>query len=64
MSRCALTHDSKDYHYILIIIDMLNKYAVPFKTKNGTEMTTAIAKIIQSDGRCPKNLQTYMGKEF
>jgi len=43
---------------------MLNKYAVPFKTKNGTEMTTTIAKIIQSDGRCPKNLQTYMGKEF
>ena len=27
-------------------------------------MTTAIAKIIRVDGRCPKNLQTDMGKEF
>ena len=27
-------------------------------------MTTAIAKIIQDDKRCPKNLQTDMGKEF
>jgi len=27
-------------------------------------MATAIAKIIQDDGRCPKNLQTDMGKEF
>jgi len=27
-------------------------------------MTTAIAKIIRDDRRCPKNLQTDMGKEF
>ena len=27
-------------------------------------MATAIAKIIQNDRRCPKNLQTDMGKEF
>ena len=27
-------------------------------------MATAIAKIIREDGRCPKNLQTDMGKEF
>jgi len=27
-------------------------------------MATEIAKIIQDDGKCPKNLQTDMGKEF
>jgi len=33
--------------------------------KNGNEMATAIdTKIIRHDGRCPKNLQTDMGKEF
>jgi len=27
-------------------------------------MADAIAKIIRASGRCPKNLQTDMGKEF
>ena len=45
---------------------MLSKHAwaISLKTKNGNEMATAIAKIIQGDARCPKNLQTDMGKEF
>jgi len=34
------------------------------KTKSGNKMARVIAKIIQNDGRCPKNLQTDMGKEF
>jgi len=51
---------------VLTVIDVLSKYAwaVTLKTKNGTEMATEIAKIIQDDGKCPKNLQTDMGKEF
>jgi len=36
----------------------------PLKIKSENETTRAIAKIIQDDGRCPKNLQTDMGKEF
>jgi len=34
------------------------------KIKSENKMTTAIAKIIRDDGRCSKNLQTDMGKEF
>jgi len=45
---------------------VLSKYAwtVPLKTKDGNEMARAIAKINRDDGRCPKSLQTDMGKEF
>jgi len=32
--------------------------------KSENEMAIAIAKIIRDDGRCPKNLQTDMRKEF
>ncbi|XP_011687457.1 PREDICTED: uncharacterized protein LOC105449771 [Wasmannia auropunctata] len=54
------------YYYILTLIDVFSKYAwaVPLKTKSGSEMAEAIAKIIRDNGRCPKNLQTEMGKEF
>ncbi|XP_039315539.1 uncharacterized protein LOC120360047, partial [Solenopsis invicta] len=60
------TQFNKGYHYILTVIDVLSKYAwaMPLKTKSGTEMAAAISKIIRGDGRCPKNLQTDMGKEF
>ena len=34
------------------------------ENQSRNEMATTIAKIIQNDGRCPKNLQTDMGKEF
>jgi len=45
---------------------VLNKYAwaIPLKSKGGSETAHAIAKIIRESGRCPKNLQTDMGKEF
>ncbi|KYN06409.1 hypothetical protein ALC62_02645 [Cyphomyrmex costatus] len=60
------TRFNKGYHYILTVIDVLSKHAwaLPLKTKSGNKMATAIAKIIRGDGRCPKNLQTDMGKEF
>ncbi|XP_018315637.1 uncharacterized protein [Mycetomoellerius zeteki] len=53
-------------HYILTVIDVLSKYAwaVPLKSKGGSETADAIAEIIRESGRCPKNLQTDMGKEF
>ncbi|XP_018318362.1 uncharacterized protein, partial [Mycetomoellerius zeteki] len=53
-------------HYILTVINVLSKYAwaVPLKSKGGSETADAIAEIIRESGRCPKNLQTDMGKEF
>ncbi|XP_018393518.1 PREDICTED: uncharacterized protein LOC108772484 [Cyphomyrmex costatus] len=53
-------------HYILTVIDVLSKYAwdVSLKSKGGSETADAIAEIIRESGRCPKNLQTDMGKKF
>jgi len=60
------TRFNRGYHYIVTIIDMLSKHAwiVPLKVKSGNDIAIAIAKIIQDDGRCPKNLQTDKGKKF
>ena len=57
---------NRGHHYILTVIDALSKYAwaVPLKSKGGSETSNAIAEIIRASGRCPKNLQTDMGKEF
>jgi len=57
---------NKGYHYILTVIDVLSKYAwaVPLKSKSGSETANAITEIIRKSGRHPKNLQTDMGKEF
>ncbi|XP_018346316.1 PREDICTED: uncharacterized protein LOC108750937 [Trachymyrmex septentrionalis] len=57
---------NRGHHYILTVIDVLSKYAwtVPLKSKGGSETANAIAEIIRESGRCPKNLQTDMGKEF
>lgn len=54
------------YHYILTVIDVLSKraWAMPLKSKGGSETANAIAEIIRESGRCPKNLQTDHGKEF
>ncbi|XP_043263174.1 uncharacterized protein LOC122403621 [Colletes gigas] len=60
------TRYNRGFHYILTVIDVLSKHAwaIPLKTKNGTEVSTAIGKIIRDGGRYPKNLQTDKGKEF
>jgi len=57
---------NRGHHYILTVIDVLSKYAwaVPLKSKGGSETAVAIVEIIRVSGRCPKNLQTDMGKEF
>ncbi|XP_025997489.1 uncharacterized protein LOC120359875 [Solenopsis invicta] len=48
------------------MIDALSKFAwaVWMKSKSGKETADVIAEIIQKSGRCPRNLQTDMGKEF
>ena len=57
---------NRGHHYIFTVIDVLSKYAwaVPLKSKGGSETADAIVEIIRASGRCPKNLQTDMGKEF
>jgi len=63
-STCVLTRDSTKFTTTFLpIIDVLSKHAWPLKTKSGNDVAIAIAKIIQNDGRCPKNLQTDRGKE-
>ena len=67
LSRCICTRVStRGHHYIFTVIDVLSKYAwaVPLKSKGGSETADAIVEIIRASGRCPKNLQTDMGKEF
>jgi len=39
-------------------------WAILLKSKGGSETADVIAEIIRASGRCPKNLQTDMGKEF
>ncbi|KMQ84276.1 integrase core domain-containing protein, partial [Lasius niger] len=57
---------NRGYHYILTVIDVLSKHAwaVPLKSKGGSETADAIAEIIRDSKRCPRNIQTDMGKEF
>ncbi|XP_012060633.1 PREDICTED: uncharacterized protein LOC105623870 [Atta cephalotes] len=57
---------NRGHHYILTVIDVLSKHAwtVPLKIKGGSETANVIAEIIRASGRCPKNLQTDMEKEF
>jgi len=49
---------NKNYNYILTVIDVLSKYAwaVPFKSKSGSETANAITEIIRKIGRRSKNL--------
>ena len=55
---------NKGHNYIMTVIDVLSKYAwaVPLKTKGGSEAAAAFRGIFRE--RIPKNLQTDRGKEF
>ncbi|XP_070162568.1 uncharacterized protein [Polyergus mexicanus] len=55
---------NKGHNYILTVIDVLSKWAVPLKSKSANEVTRALSKIMRDSKRCPKNLQTDKGKEF
>jgi len=54
------------YKYILIVIDVLSKYAwaIPLKSKNEIETAKAFSTIFWDNKKIPKNLQTDRGKEF
>ena len=57
---------NKGYYYILIVINILSKYAwaLPLKSKNGSDVAAALSKIFRKDERYPRNLQTDQEKEF
>ena len=56
---------NKGFRYLLTVIDIFSKYAwaVPVRSKNGKDFTTAMKSIL-TQGRIPKNLHTDKGKEF
>ncbi|XP_018342277.1 PREDICTED: uncharacterized protein LOC108748553 [Trachymyrmex septentrionalis] len=47
---------NKGYNYILTVIDVLSKYAwaLPLKSKNGSDVAAALSKIFREDERYPK----------
>lgn len=61
----ALSNVNSGYKYIFVIIDCFSKFAWAFPLKNKTkEMVSKNLESLLATGRCPKNLQTDMGKEF
>ena len=44
---------NRSHHYILTVIDVLSKYAwaIPLKSKRGSEMADVIVEIIRASGR-------------
>lgn len=58
--------ENKGYKYILFVIDTFSKFlwTAPLKNKSGDSVTLAMKKILESDVRRPKKLQTDAGKEF
>lgn len=57
---------NKGFRYILVMIDTFSKYvwACPVKRKTGQEVAKAMKQLLSLSKRCPRNLQTDMGKEF
>ena len=49
---------NKGYNYILTIIDVLSKYAwaLPLKSKNGSDVAAVLSKIFREDERYSRNL--------
>lgn len=57
---------NKGYRYILVVINVFNKFvwAQPVKRKTSKDVTMAMKKILLTMVDVPKNLQTDLGKEF
>lgn len=61
-----LSKDNAKHRFILTVIDVLSRYAfaVPLKSKHGTEIVKAFQKIFRHSKRKPKCIQTDKGREF
>lgn len=57
---------NRGYRYILVVIDILSRYAWarPLKAKTGDEIVRAFKAIFRQDDRKPEFLQTDQGTEF
>ena len=60
-----LSHLNDKYKFVLTVIDVFSKYAyaIPLKNKSAESIVNAF-KLIISNGRTPKKLQTDAGNEF
>ncbi|XP_028982073.1 uncharacterized protein LOC114841341 [Diachasma alloeum] len=58
-------NSNKNYRYLLTVIDIFSKYAwaIPTKSKNAADVTSAMNKILK-EGRVPTKLHVDQGKEF
>ncbi|XP_053597503.1 uncharacterized protein LOC128668460 [Microplitis demolitor] len=56
---------NKGNKYLLTVIDIFSKYAwaVPIKSKSGSDVTSAMKSIFEQE-RVPENLHIDQGKEF
>ncbi|XP_015118905.1 uncharacterized protein LOC107042382 [Diachasma alloeum] len=61
----AYGRENGGYKYRLTVIDVFSKYAwaVPTKPKNGKDVSSAMASILEQ-GRVPQKLHVDRGKEF
>ena len=62
----ALKKYNNKFTFVLMVIDVLSKYAwaVPLKNKTGQSLTDAFKKIFLTSGRKPFKLQSDKGSEF
>lgn len=62
----SLKKYNNKYTFILMVIDVLSKYAwaIPLKNKTGQSLTDAFEQIFSKSGRKPLKLQTDKGTEF
>ena len=66
IDRSSLSKYTKNYKFILTIIDNHTKYAwaIPLKDKSGKSTTTAIKSLIEKAKRKPDKIWSDRGKEF
>lgn len=62
----GLTKVDQGYHFILVVMDVLSRYAFcrPVKTKDTTLVAQALDDIMKTSGRKPKMLWSDQGGEF
>ena len=65
-SDLVVMNPDKGYRYILPIICIFSKFgfAIPLKTKTGSEMVDAFQKIFKESGRIPKKIFSDKGTEY
>ena len=62
----ALSDENDGFNYLLLVIDIFNKYGwiVPLKNKSSGVIVEALKGIFKDSGRRPKKLWTDKGREF